>query len=234
MVTLEKAIIARLESHGHKFEILVDPDFALKFKESKGKTELSSSEHLAIDAIFKDAKKGDHAGETTVKETFGTNDVAEVAKQILHKGEMQLTTEQRRVLQEQKRKLIVSTIVRNAINPQTGTPHPPLRIENAMDEAKVHVDPFKSVEEQVKEILGHLKPLIPIRFESVKVAVHLPALQAAKAYGLVKGAGTLVREEWQADGSWVGVVEMPAGMQTEFYDRLNEKTGGDNETKLVK
>jgi len=36
------------------------------------------------------------------------------------------------------------------------------RIENAMDEAKIHVDAFKSTEEQVTEIVKAIKKIIPI------------------------------------------------------------------------
>ena len=31
-------------------------------------------------------------------------------------------------------------IHRNAVDPKTGLPHPPQRIESAMEEAKIHVD----------------------------------------------------------------------------------------------
>ena len=169
-----------------------------------------------------------------MQEFFGTTDKLEVAKQLIRKGEIQLTTEQRREMQEQKRKQIVQYIAQNAINPQTGTPHPPQRIEIAMEEAKVHVDPFKPVGEQVKEVLDALRPLIPIRFEKARIAVRLGAEDAAKSYGDIKGFGTILKEEWQRNGAWVGVVEMPAGMQTEFLNRLNAKTKGNVEAKVLK
>src|SRR2546427_12351263 len=100
-----------------------------------------------------------------MQEFFGTTDKLEVAKQLIRRGEIQLTTEQRREMQEQKRKQIVQYIAQNAINPQTNTPHPPQPIEIAMEEAKVHLDPFKSVGEPVKEVLDAPRPLIPGRSE---------------------------------------------------------------------
>ncbi|MEK6911477.1 MAG: ribosome assembly factor SBDS, partial [Candidatus Thermoplasmatota archaeon] len=118
--------------------------------------------------------------------------------------------------------------------PQTGTPHPPQRIEIAMDEAKVHIDPFRALQEQAREILDALRPLIPIRFEKARIAVRLSAEDSAKCYGDIKAFGTILREEWQANGSWVGVVEMPAGMQTEFLERLNARTKGNVEAKILK
>lgn len=233
MVSLEKAVRARLETGGHRFEILVDPDAALKFRSSGGKEEINWDEALASETIFKDVEKGDAAGEHILQEVFQSTNIHTVAKRILLKGEVQLTTEQRRDLVEKKRKMVVATIVRNAINPQTNAPHPPQRIETAMEEAKVHVDPFKPVDEQVQAVLTAIRPLIPIRFQKVSVAVHLPATEVGHAYGFCRAFGTLVKEEWQKDGSWVGIVEMPAGMQPEFYDKLNEKTHGNVETKII-
>lgn len=234
MVTLEKAIIARLDLEGHHFEILVDPDAALRFKEGSGRADIDPAKDLAIDRVFKDARKGDVVGEHTLERTFGTTDVAEIAKRILAKGDFHLTTDQRRQLLDKKRKAIVALIARNAMNPQTNSPHTPERIERAMEEAKVHIDPLKPAEEQMGDVVGAIRPLLPIRIQNVTVQVHLPAGEVGKAYGTCKGFGVLRSEEWQKDGSWVGVIEMPAGLQTEFYDELNRRTHGNVETKLLK
>jgi ribosome maturation protein SDO1 len=103
-----------------------------------------------------------------------------------------------------------------------------------MEEAKVHVDPFKSAEAQVQGVLNALRPLIPIKFDKVKIAVRLAPDDYGKCYGDLKNFGSIIREEWQGNGYWIGVVEMPAGMQTDFYQKLNEKTKGSVETKVIK
>jgi ribosome maturation protein SDO1 len=195
---------------------------------------LDPDEHLASQGVFKDAKKGDHAGEATIQKVFGTTDVAEVATRIIREGDIQLTTDQRHKMQEEKRKRIVNYIVRNGWNPQAKAPHPPDRIERAMDEARVHVDPFKSVEEQVREILAVLKPLIPIAMERIKIAIRIPPEHTGHAYGQVRSVGDLIKDEWQTDGSWIGVIEIPAGAQGDVYDVLNKATKGTVETKILK
>jgi len=224
-------VIARIEKGGERFEVLVKPDAVQKIRDGKDVDILAE---LAIDEIFRDAHKGSKASSEKMKEFFETEDRIEVAKVLIRKGEIQLTTDQRRQMQEQKRRQIVQYIAANAVNPQTGAPHPPQRIEIAMEEAKVHVDPFKSLEEQVKEVLDALRPLIPIRFEKARIAVKLSAEDAAKCFGDIRAFGSILREEWQPNGSWIGVVEMPAGMQTDFLERLNAKTKGNVETKLLK
>lgn len=231
MVDLEDAIIARFESHGETFEILIDPKAVQLMKDGK---HVNLLDHLVIDTIFKNARKSTRATDESMKKIFSTVDPVEIAKAIVLKGEVQLTTDQRHIMQESKRKAIIEHIARNAINPQTGTPHPPVRIEAAMEEARVHVDPFKPVEVQVKAVVDALRPLLPIRFDSVKIATHLSGEDYGRCYEDVVHFGKLIKEEWQKDGSWIGVVEMPAGMQGEYLDKLNAKTRGNVQTKILK
>ena len=134
---------------------------------------------------------------------------------------------------EEKKKKVIYTISKNAINPQTRTPHPPARIEKAMDEAKVHIDPLKSVDQLVNITMKAIRPLIPIRFEEINIAVKIPPLYAPKAYGDISKVGTITKEEWQRDGSWIGVIRIPAGIQTDFYALINHLTKGEAETKLL-
>ncbi|HXW67814.1 MAG TPA: ribosome assembly factor SBDS [Thermoplasmata archaeon] len=231
MVKVEDAVIARWETGGSRFEVLVDPEAVQAIKDGKV---VDLADKLALDQVFKDAKKGDKISEEHLERTFHTRSLAEIAKQIVLKGEVQITTEQRHRLQEAKRRQIVATIARNAMNPQTGAPHPSARIEAAMVEAKVHVDPFRPVDAQVQEVLAKLRPLLPIRLDVVKVRVKLPAQHYPRVIGDLKGLGRLLDEQWLGDGSWSGILEIPAGVQTELYERLNARTRGAAETALVK
>jgi ribosome maturation protein SDO1 len=231
VVSLDDAVIAKLKKGEEHFEILVDPYAAADLIDGK---EINIIQTLAIDAIFKDSKKGTHASEESLKKSFGTSNLEEIAKLIILKGEIQLTTEQRHKMQTNKRNRIIDTIVRNAMDPKTKSPHPRKRIELAMDEAGVHVDPFKPVSEQVKTIIEVLRPIIPISIEQVKISVKIPSQFTGRAYGVARNYGTLEREDWQSDGSWIGIVRIPAGMQTDFYDRLNEVTKGNVSTKILK
>ena len=231
MVSLEDAVIARLKRGEQHFEILVDPHVASQVIDG---VEVDIVANLAIDTIFKDSKKGTHAAEESLLKVFKTADVATIAKEIILKGEIQLTTDQRREMQEKKRKRIVDIILRNAMDPQTKTPHPRQRIERAMEEAKVHIDPFKPVDLQVKLVVDALRPILPLSIEQVKISVKIPAQFVGKAYGIARNYGVLEREDWQSDGSWIGIVRIPAGMQTDFYEKLNEVTKGNIDTRLLK
>jgi ribosome maturation protein SDO1 len=231
LVSLDEAVIARLKKGDENFEILIDPYAAADLIEGK---DINILPNLAIDSIFKDSKKGTHSSDESLQNNFGTTDIGEISKQIILKGDIQLTTEQRQKMQKNKRNRIIDTIVRNAMDPKTKNPHPRQRIELAMDEAGVHIDPFKPVRDQVKTIIDVLRPIIPISMEQIKISVKISSQYIGKAYGIVRNIGVLEREDWQSDGSWIGIIRLPAGMQTDFYNKLNDVTKGNISTKILK
>ena len=227
----DKYTTARITKSGEKFEILVKPDPALDYKMGKP---IPISQMLVIDEIYADASKGTHASEEKLQKAFGTTDPASVAEDIMKHGELQLTTEQRRQLVDDKRKQIIAFISRNCLDPRTGTPHPPLRIEQAFNQIRMVVDPFKPAEEQAKAVIEELRILLPIKIDKMRVVVKVFAEHAAKAYGSIKSFGTITKEEWQADGALVALVEMPAGLYGSFVDRLGKLTQGTVQTKVLK
>jgi ribosome maturation protein SDO1 len=233
MISLDEAVTARLESHGERFEVLVDPDAALAIK--RGEFDGDLEDVIAAEDVFEDAASGDRPPEDALEEVFGTTDPLEIIPEVIQRGEIQITADQRREMQEQKHRKLVNQIARNAVNPQMDdAPHPPERIERALEEAGFQVDPMEPVENQVDEALDELRPVIPIRFDEVVMAVQVPAEYAGSAQAQIRQFGELQEEEWQSDGSWVGVLKFPAGLQNEFYDLVNEHTSGEAETRVVK
>ena len=227
----DKFTTARISKSGEKFEILVKPEPALEYKMGKP---LGISQLLVIEEIFSDSGKGTRASTEKLEKAFGTVDALKIAEDIMKHGELQLTTEQRRQLVEEKRKQIVAFISRNCIDPRTATPHPPLRIEQALAQVKYSIDPFKPAEEQAKDVIEELRVILPIKMEQMRVAVKIFAEYAAKGYGAVKAYATITKEEWQADGALVAIVEMPAGLYGPFVERLGKITQGTIQTKILK
>jgi len=226
----EKYTIARFAKDNEHFEVLVKPEKALQYR--MGKT-LAITEVLATETIFSDANKGTKVSEEALRKAFETTDPLKVAETILKKGTIQLTTEQRRKMIEDKRKQIIAFISRQCIDPRTNLPHPPLRVEQAMEQIHYSIDSFKPVEGQAKEVIKLLRSILPLKIEQASVGVHIPAEYAARAYGTVKGFGTIKREEWRGDGSWYGVIEMSAGLYGPFLEKIGEITKGRAEAKML-
>jgi ribosome maturation protein SDO1 len=226
----EKYTIARITKDNEHFEILVKPQKALDYRAGKI---AGITEALAAETIYSDANKGTRASEENLRKAFGTTDSLRIAETILKTGTLQLTTEQRRKMVEDKRRQIIDFISRQCVDPKTNLPHPPLRIENAMEQIHYPIDPFKPNEEQARDIIKLLRPILPLKMEQVSVAVTIPVQYSAKAYGTMKGFGTIKREEWRADGSWHGVLEMPAGLYAPLIEKLGEITKGNGEAKII-
>lgn len=223
--------LARLKKAGETFEIDVNPELAIQFKEGE---EIDIKDILNAEKIFADAKKGMLASETAMQTVFETDDELEIAKIILTEGEIQLTAEHRQKIRNQKRKKILDTIHRNGVDPKSKLPHPMQRLENAFEEAKIKIDEHKSIEKQVSDILKKLRPILPIKFGTTEIALTFPGNYAAKSYSTVKGFGTIKKEEWKNDGSWFVVIEIPSGMQNDFYEQVNSVTHGQVESKILK
>lgn len=228
-ISVEKAVIAKMIKSGERFEILVDPVKALELKQGK---DVPLDDLLAVQQVFEDSKKGLKPSEDKINKIFGTNEIGEIVKKIIKQGEIQLTTEQRREMTEEKRKRIATIISRKGINPQTNAPHPVERILNAMEQAKVKIDLNKPSEQQIDDILKSIQSIIPIRFEKLQIAVKVPANYAGKVANVIRNFGTIKKEEWK--DNYICLIEIPAGLQQDVYDKLNSLTKGEVEVKIVK
>jgi len=228
---MDKVTVVRLSVEGEKFEIIVKPDPALEFKLGKRK-EMSGV--LVSDEVYSDSNKGTRASEEKLMKAFKTTDSNSIATIIMQKGDLNLTTDQRRKMVTEKRKQIVDSIAKTFVDPRSHLPHPPLRIEQAMDDARVSVDPFRNIDEQIKEIIEQLRSIIPLKSENMLLEVVVPAQFAAQSYSVLKSFGSLKKEEWQSNGSLKVILDIPAAARANVIDRLGSVTKGTASVEVAK
>ncbi len=226
---MSKTVIAKYSQNGEEFEIFVDSDMAYEYITGKRKDAISV---LQTEEIFKNANKGERQTQEKIRKTFNTEDLSKIAETILKKGEVPITTEQRHKLIDEKRKQIINIIAINSIDPRTNAPHPPARIENAMEQARVSIDPFKNATEQVDVVIKKINMILPIKFATAKIEVEIPASYANRCYGTLKQYG-LKSEEWQNNGSLKANLEFPAGLKQEFFDKINSLTKGEAQINTI-
>lgn len=231
MVNLDKSVIARLHLGHEVFEILVDSDQALLLKEGKN---IPIEEVLADEKIFSDSRKGLVAPHTRLKAHFGTDDIFAVAKEIILKGQVQVTAEHRVKEHDEKRKRIIEYLHRNSVDPRTHSPVPLTRLELAFEEAKIHIDDHKDEMHQIDDIIKKLRPILPIKFEMRQVSVVIPAVYAGKVYPVVRKLARIIKEEWGNKGEWIGVVEIASAQQGDLFDQLGSLTHGEAQATLLK
>ncbi|MET1101409.1 MAG: ribosome assembly factor SBDS [Pyrodictiaceae archaeon] len=223
-------VVARLEVSGKKFEVLVNPDLAFDYKQGK---EVNLEELLVSDTVYTDLRRGLRASPELLKKVFGTDDPVKIAAEIVRRGELQLTSEQRRRMLEAKKRQIINFIARNAIDPRTKLPIPPARIEAAMEQAGVGVDLYKDVEEQAMQIIKRINRILPIKLAKALLRVRIPPEYSGRAYSMVQKLGEVKNMDWKTDGSLVVELEIPAGLQQEVIDKLNKITQGNVDVKVV-
>ena len=216
MVSLDDSVLARMEKGGKRYELLVDPEMVDDFKNDPDSVNID--DFLAMDEVFHDARGGERPTEEAIENTFGTQDILEIAKTILNKGSIQLTTNQRKAIVEKMRQKIIHHIHSQAVDPKTKSPHPVTRIELALEESRYSVDPFKKLELQIKDAVDKLKVLIPLSFETMRLAFKVPGSAYGGAMRVLRSYH--VKDGWLEDGTWACVIEIPAGMKGEIIGQI--------------
>ncbi|MEK6927647.1 MAG: ribosome assembly factor SBDS [Nanoarchaeota archaeon] len=211
-------VLARIKLKNKNFEIHVDLDEALKVKSGKG--DIMSA--LDIPKIFSDLKKGQSSSDSDLKDCFGTSDAYEIAKIIITKGEVQKTQEFREEEREAKIKQVLQLIIRNAVD-QFNHPYTEDRLKRAIHEVHFNFD-NRPADQQMTDLVEALKKVIPIKIEVKRIKLVIPAQYTGGVYALLKDYKE--SEDWLANGSLQAILNIPAGMQIEFYDKLNKLTHG--------
>jgi len=220
-------VTAKLTIKGKNYETLVDLDKALKFRRGEG----SSIGIMVLDEIFHDSKKGLHVSEKDLKEAFGTSDLQKAVEKIVKQGEINVPKEHKDKEREDKKKKIIDFFARNAVDPRTETPHTAERISSALDEAGINID-NKPVEQQISKIIEEIKKVLPIKIQTKKLKLRIPAEHTGRAYGLVNEYKE--SENWLGNGELEVVINLPVGLQDDFYDKLNSFTHGSAISQEIK
>ncbi len=225
---MSKEVLARIKSRGKNYEILVDLDQALAFKKGEN---IDVRSILGVDNVFHDSKKGLHASDDDLKGAFGTTEIAEIAEKIIRQGELLLPAEYREQKKDEKVKQVIDFLVKNVVDPQAGKPYTEERIKNILNEAGVNIE-NKPVSEQIGKIVEKISVIAPIKIETKKIKIIVPAVHTGKIYNLINQYKE--NEEWLNNGDLSCVINLPAGLQMDFYDKLNSMTHGSAITEEIK
>lgn len=224
MVDIDKARVVSYENKGLTFEIYVDADLALAVRGGEKDLDHVYGDLLAVEEVYKDAKKGDKVGPKALLDEFGTSELKEIVEQILHKGRLDLTTEQKRKVLESKKKEVVAYIVKNAINPIIKAPLTVSSVEAALEKSRVDIDINKKIEKQIDAIIEKLKPILPMSFHVDVYRVFVPVANAGKVQGVITKYEVIDRK-WDAE-YFVCTVKVPAGLKDGFLSTISGLTQG--------
>ena len=230
-IDLRGKAIVRLQTHGRRFELLVDPQKAWLYLQGE---DIDPDDIFESYTVYENISRGQKSTNDDIIAVFGEDMTdREIALKILKDGVLQLTTEQRNEILKEKREEIVDFIHVHCINPRENTPIPKDRIEKAILDLGVNISYRDPVKEQALRIIDQLKPIMPIRLETVKLAIKVPPSYAGPLYGFLHSAGSLLQEEWLSDGSLAVLIQLPAGLQADFLEQVTARTKGKAQVKVV-
>lgn len=232
MTQVEDSVVARLQLKDEKFEILVDCEKALAFKE--GKAVNIADVLVGKEFIFSDSRKGIVVTKKDLTDAFGTTDIYEVAAQIIKKGKVMTTSEHRDKEHDDKLKRIIALIHVNAVDPKTSIPHPPQRIENALKEVKFNVNKNKTADDQLSDAVSAIKKVLPISLQTRQMELKIPANYVNVTFPVIKQMSKIQTQTWQNDALLHMTLEIPAGLRDELIDKINSITHGSVEIKILK
>ncbi|MFA5173648.1 MAG: ribosome assembly factor SBDS [Candidatus Pacearchaeota archaeon] len=219
---------ARLRRGSKIFETMVNLESAMKLRRGEA---VGISEVSRDNAIYTNLKSGMRAASKDLEEAFGTSDFLEIVKKIVEKGELEVTQEFRDEALEKKRRQIVDFLTKNGIDARTNRPFTADMIESAMKQAGVKID-NQTVEKQIGGIIETLKKAIPIKIETKKIKIKIPSQHTGKVYGLLQEYRE--KETWLGSGDLEVILNIPVGLQSDFYDKLNSVTHGSAITEEIR
>eukprot|EP01126_Amoeba_proteus_P000881 TRINITY_DN1024_c0_g2_i7.p1 TRINITY_DN1024_c0_g2~~TRINITY_DN1024_c0_g2_i7.p1 ORF type:complete len:158 (+),score=19.54 TRINITY_DN1024_c0_g2_i7:340-813(+) len=149
-------------------------------------------------------------------------DTLEIAKLIAIKGTLQLTDAERKEIMRKKRNeigsllnslsnwknptqpksgystnyLLVTYIHKYYVDPKTKTPHPALRIDNALNTLKYRVDPDVPVDKQVTEIMRNLPGILPVKKMEVTGVITIPHAFLGNSPQIIRDYATVKSERY--------------------------------------
>jgi len=131
-----------------------------------------------------------------------------------------------RNLLKKKRAEIVNYIHKYYTDPRTKTPHPVVRIDAALDELKIRVDPDIPTEKQIQDIIKRMPEVMPIKKEEIEATVTIPNKHLGVASGLVSKNATVRREKYDDNNCIMDITLVPGDYDALLSD-LNRVTKGE-------
>ena len=178
---LTNVAVVRLKRGGKRFEVACYKNKVLAWRSG---AEADLGEVLQADDVFTNVVKGQFAKAGDMQKAFGTRDREEVAREILAKGELQVSPEERQHELGALLRDVANVLAEKCVNPETGLPHPASLLERALQNAHFQPDTRRSAKRQALETaLPRLQEALPIERARMRLRARAPAGAA--------GAGSL-------------------------------------------
>lgn len=191
-IRLTNVAVVRMKKGGKRFEIACYKNKVMSWRSG---AEKDLEEVLQTHSVFVNVSKGQTAKKEDLVNAFGTDDQTEICKQILSKGELQVSDKERQSQLETMFRDIASIVADKCVNPDTKRPYTVGLIERAMKDIHYSVKPNKSTKQQALEVIRQLKETMEIQRAHMRLRLVVPAKEAKRLKEKVKPLLQVVESE---------------------------------------
>ncbi|KAL2718784.1 ribosome maturation protein SBDS [Vespula squamosa] len=193
-IRLTNVAIVRMKKTGKRFEIAC---YKNKVVSWRNKLEKDIDEVLQTHTVFTNVSKGQVAKKEDLIKSFGTDDQTEICKEILAKGELQVSDKERHLALDSMFKDIATTVADKCVNPESKRPYPVSMIEKAMKDVHFSVKPNRNAKQQALDVIPQLKAVMPLERAQMRLKVTISGKEARKLREkIIKLATKVESENW--------------------------------------
>lgn len=222
-IKLTNVSMVKLKKGKKRFEIAC---YQNKVQDYRNGVEKDIDEVLQINQVFINVSKGQVASKDDLLKAFQTTDVDAIIKEILYKGEIQLSEKERQLKLAKINNEMLTIISAKCINPKSKKRYPPTMIHKALTELKFNVVVNKAAKLQALEAIKLLisSQIIPIARSKMKVKV-VVSLKLADAESLIEKLSLLINssETERTEESWTDVGLIDPIAYREIVNLCNDK-----------
>ncbi|XP_041456608.1 ribosome maturation protein SBDS-like [Lytechinus variegatus] len=230
-IRLTNVAIVRIKKTGKRFEIAC---YKNKVMSWRNKVEKDIDEVLQTHSVFVNVSKGQVAKREDLVKAFGTEDTTEICKQILTKGELQVSDKERSQQLESMFRDIATIVAEKCVNPNTKRPYTVGMIERAMKDIHYSVKPNRSTKQQALEVIRKLRETETMAIDraQMRLRIVLPGKEAKKVKSKLIQLIATVEEEHFSDGLEMVCLADP-GCYREMEELVKESTRGKGMVEVV-
>lgn len=190
-------------------------------------------EVLQTNQVFTNVSKGAVAKKEDLMKAFGKDDHTEICKEILAKGELQVSDKERHTQLESLFKDIATNVADKCVNPETKRPYPVTMIEKAMKDAHFSVKPNRNAKQQALDVIKLLKETMPLERARMRLKIVFSGKEARKLKEkVVKLAGGVEQEDWEgANVTLICVID--PGLYRQMDEIVRSETKGQGTLELL-
>lgn len=230
-IRLTNVAVVRMKKGGKRFEIACYKNKVLSWRKN---IEKNIDEVLQIHSVFTNVSKGTVAKREDLMKAFEKDDVTEICKEILAKGELQVSEKERHTELSAMFKEIATHVADKCVNIESKRPYPVSIIEKAMKDIHYSVKMNKNVKQQALEVIKLLKESLPLERARMRLQVTLSSTKEAKQIKekLNKLCTSIEHDDWNT-GCTTLICLIDPGQYKSIDELLKKETKGTGALELL-